>query len=263
MYLPTPAALRNAILAISAAGTLLFALIYALSYLNPILIERAAREVIRIEVERRAGEKIDALSNSRIVGMAEKMLRKTDAEIEQTRKVLRNEVPARTATVVLAMLDPNCPCRKQLAGKIEQVENDRLTSLTALRAKLSRHIESVYATVTAGLMRELRIFSASNTVAFALLGLITLLRKRDARQLVLPAAVLLSAVCITGSVYLFSQNWLHTIIYSDYVGLGYAAYLAAVALSLADIAFNKGNVNKIIIHAMLALAGAAAAAIGC
>jgi hypothetical protein len=57
--------MRRAILAISLLGLLIFGASFVLSFLNPLLVERAAREVVRIEVERKIGEKVDALSNTR------------------------------------------------------------------------------------------------------------------------------------------------------------------------------------------------------
>ena len=59
----------------------------------------------------------------------------------------------------------------------------------------------------------------------------------------LPAVVLLGAAAVTGALYLFNQNWLHTIVYNDYVGMAYLVYLAAVAVALTDIVFNKARVT--------------------
>jgi hypothetical protein len=124
-------------------------------------------------------------------------------------------------------------------------------------------VESAYASVTKSLMREFRIFSASNTVAFGLLGILTFVRRRAMLQLVLPAFVLLGAVSITGGMYLFSQNWLHTIIFGQYIGFAYSIYLAAVALLLTDVAFNRARVTTQIVNSALNVVGAAASAVPC
>jgi hypothetical protein len=71
----------TAILALSVIGAFIFGGALALSWLNPLLVERAAREVVRIEVERRVGERIDELSESKIADFARGALRKTGVEI--------------------------------------------------------------------------------------------------------------------------------------------------------------------------------------
>lgn len=255
--------MRHTILAISLIGVLIFGAGFILSFLDPILVESAAREVVRIEVERKVGEKIDTLSNTRILGFAQKALQKTDIDIQRTQAALREEVPRRVANVIADMLKADCECRKRLIDRMNRSEEEHLSSLTQVRESLLVIVESAYASVTMSLMREFRIFSASNAVAFGLLGILTLVRRRAMLQLVLPAFVLLGAVGITGGMYLFSQNWLHTIIFGQYIGFAYSIYLAAVALLLTDVAFNRARVTTQIVNSALNIVGAAASAVPC
>jgi hypothetical protein len=255
--------MRPTILFISAIGTLLFGTGLLLSLLNPLSIEQAAREVVRIEVERRVGERIDTLSNSRIVGLAQKALQKTDLDVLKTQEALRQELPSKVANVVADMLNADCECRKRLVARMPRNEESRLASLAQVRENLLSLIESAYASVASNLMREFRIFCGSNAAAFALLGAVTLVRRRAALQLFLPAFVLLGAVATTGSLYLFEQNWLHTIVFGEYVGFAYSLYLAAVALLLADVAFNRARVTTQVVNQALNAVGAAASAVPC
>lgn len=254
---------RRILIGLSLLGVLFFGGLFSLSFLEPILIERAAREIVRIEIERRVGEKIDSLSNSRIAGFAQRALRKTEVDIERTQQEIRDEVPRKVAHVVANMLDANCECRARLLKSAERYENERLSSLTQVRVKLVALVESTYASVAMNLMREFRIFTASNAVAFALLGLITFLRGRATLQLILPALVLVSAVAVTGGLYLFNQNWLHTILFGQYVGFSYAAYLAGVAVLLADVALNRARVTTHLVNLALQAVGSAATVIAC
>ncbi len=112
-------------------------------------------------------------------------------------------------------------------------------------------------------MREFRVFTGSNAIAFALLGVVTLLRRNATLQLALPAVVLAGAVVVTGSLYLFNQNWLHTIVFGEYVGLAYAAYLAGVALLLADVVFNRARITTRMVNVVLQSVGSAVHALPC
>ncbi len=65
--------MRRTILAFSLGGTLLFGISFVLSWLNPIWVERMASTAVRFEVEREAGQRVEALSGSPIVGLAQQL----------------------------------------------------------------------------------------------------------------------------------------------------------------------------------------------
>lgn len=255
--------MRRTLLVISLLGTVLFGGSFALSFVNPLLIERAAREIVRIEVEHRIGEKIDRLSDSHIVKLAQRALQRTDDDISRTQEAIRKDLPSKVANVVADMLNADCECRKRLVDYAQRSEAQQLSSLTQVRAKLVDLIESAYASVARSLMRELRIFTASNAAAFALLGVVTFVRRKATLQLALPAVVLVGAVAVTGTLYLFNQNWLHTIVFGQYVGLTYSVYLAGVALLLADIVFNRARVSTQIVRLAFDAVGSTTPVVPC
>ncbi|MBX3628039.1 MAG: hypothetical protein KF892_23725 [Rhizobacter sp.] len=255
--------MRRAILALSVLGFLLFGGSLLLSVVDPMLVERAAREVIKIEVEQRVGERIDSLSNHRITRLAERSLRQNQAEIDRAEAALREDLPRKVANVMADMLNADCECRKRLVLSAHRSQVEELSSLSQIREKLTSLIESTYASVAQSLMREFRIFTAANAVAFGLLGLITVVRRRVGLQLALPSVVLIGAVAITGSLYLFNQNWLHTVIFGQYVGLAYIVYLAGVAFLLADIAFNRARITTQMVNAATSALGSSLAVVPC
>jgi hypothetical protein len=255
--------MRAFVLILSALGALIFGSALALSVFDPLLVERAARELVRMEVEHRIGGKLDALSDSKIAGLARRALERTDLDIEGSRNAIRSDVSQRVAHVVANMLDADCECRRRIATYLANAEQQRIGSLFEARERLGGLIEAAYASVSQSLLREFRIFTASNGAAFALLGLITLLRRRASVQLLLPALVLVGTVTITGSLYLFNQDWLHTIVFGQYLGLGYSLYLLGVALLLADIAFNRARAVTGIFNVVLNALGSAASVAPC
>jgi hypothetical protein len=255
--------MRRILLGLSLLAVLFFGGALALSFLDSPLIERAARELVRIEVERRVGEKIDSLSGTRIAGLAQRALSNTEADIARTRQAIRGDVSHKVANVVADMLDADCECRKRLVDHAQRLESQRLSSLTQIQDRLVDLIESSYASVSRSLLLEFRIFSASNAVAFALLGLITCIRGKATLQLVLPAVVLIGAAVVTGGLYLLNQNWLHTIVFGQYVGMAYATYLSGVCLLLADIVFNRARATTRMVNLALQALGSVATAVPC
>jgi len=255
--------MRQTILGFCLAGTLMFGIAFALSWLHPIWIERAAATALRLEVERETGARVDALAGAPIVGLAQRALGRTDADIARTRDAIRREVPARMAQVTAAMLDADCPCRKRLAAAFDAGAHQHLLTLSQLHARLSGLVESAYAHVRAQLLREFRIFAGTNAAALALIGFAALVRPRAGLQLLLPAAALAGGVLVTAGLYLFAQDWLHTILFDDYVGLAYTGWLGLVALLLADILGNRARVTTRMVNVVLQSAGAAATASPC
>lgn len=251
--------LRRLLLVVAALGSLLFAGLLALSFIEPLWIERAAREVLRLEVERRVGVRVDQVTNAQVMRMAQKALGATDAEIEARRRALHAEVPQRVANAMADLLKADCECRKRMVERAVQHEERALRSLEQVRERLSRLIESAYGEVSRQLMRELRIFCGVNALAFALLGLITLTRRGTMLQLLLPALALIGAAATTAAVYLFSQNWLHTVVFGQYVGWAYLAWYGLVAAWFADLLCNRARVTNVLLH----VAGSVGTAASC
>ena len=251
-----PPRLRRLLRVVSALGGLLFAGLVALSFIEPLWIERAARELLRHEVEKRVGERIDQLSNARVVQLAQKALGRTDAEIAARQKALRAEVPQRVANAIADLMKADCDCRRRMVDVAVKHEEGALGSLEQAREQLSRRIESAYGEVSRQLLRELRIFAGVNALAFALLGLITLNRRASALQLLLPAVAVIGAAALTGAIYLFNQNWLHTIVFGQYVGWAYLAWYGVALAWMADLLCNRARVTNAIVHGASAISTA-------
>ncbi|MES2886750.1 MAG: hypothetical protein V4739_01950 [Pseudomonadota bacterium] len=255
--------MRSFILWLSLSAAALFGTAFALSYLNPLLIERAARELVRLEVERRVGEKVGSLTDSRVVLLAQKALGATDAQVAAAKRALAAEVPQKVALAMADLLRADCECRKRLVERATQAHEKELGGLIQVRERLQSLIETAYQSVTAQLFREFRIFTACNGLAFALLAVVTWWRRAAAWQLVLPALVLVSATTLTAGLYLFGQNWLHTVVFGDYLGLYYVAYLGLAVLLMSDVVFNRARVCTQAVNLALNVVGSAAQAVPC
>jgi hypothetical protein len=255
--------MRRAILIFALLGAGLFAGAFFVSYTRPMAIERAAREIVRMEVQRRVDGRIEELGDSRIAAFARKALHRNDAEMVAAQDALRAAAAAKVGEVAENMLRGDCACRFRLHALFEEARKGRIAFLGDVHERLTHLVEIAYATTARNLQREFRIFTLTNAAAFALLALVAYVRKGAKLQLLLPALVLVGAVVVTGGLYLFSQDWLHTIVFADYLGWGYTAYVSLVALLLADILMNHARVTTPLVNAAAELLGAAATAVPC
>jgi hypothetical protein len=255
--------MRILILITALVSVTLFGSGFILSYVNPTFVESIARKVIRIEVERRVGERLTALENNKIVKFAERLSGRNAMEIADLKRKMAEGLPQKVAAVAAEMRNVDCECRKAIEKTITGIFEDRVAGLSHLNERLGLLIRTKYMEVAESLTREFRIFTGANTIMFAFLGITAALRRGAGLQLVLPTIVLLGAAGIVGYLYLFNQDWLHAILFGDYVGLGYFTYLGAATACLADIAFNRARVTTRIVNAALNAVGSAITAVPC
>jgi hypothetical protein len=242
--------LRRALMLIGILGTVVFAVALLVSMAQPLLVERGARELLWIEVERRVGERIDRLDDSRLGSLARGTLQRMEDDRLKASKRLREAVPRISAAVLINMQDANCECRRRMTQLIEDGARDHLASITDAERALRHVAETAYASVSRQWLREFRIVAGTNAVAFALLTLIAAWRPRAAIQLTVPALLILVAVGLTGYGYLFAQDWLHALLFNDYVGLGYAVWLAGVTALLGDIVLNRSRATTMVLNGL-------------
>lgn len=247
--------MRQTLLTLSLTGFIILASLFGLSFSTPIAIERVARKVVQIEIETRIGQRFEYLTNANIASLAQRAASQIDREVEFDLPAFRDQLLASTNRVMDNMLDANCECRQRLVKLVDRTYSLGVLSLQRDHESLTRMIESIYASVSNNLIREFRIFTGSNALALAILFLTTLCRRGASLQLLLPAIVIFGAMLATASVYLFNQNWLHTIIYGEYVGYSYLAYLATVTAFIGDIVFNKARATTVLFNAAANIAG--------
>ena len=65
--------LRGTVFTLGLAGALLFGGAWLTSLIAPQWVEQIGRELVRQEVERRVGEKLDVLDRSTLVGLARRL----------------------------------------------------------------------------------------------------------------------------------------------------------------------------------------------
>lgn len=236
---------------VGGLGCAFFALAFAASFASPGFVEQVARQVIRMEVEKRVREKIDGLDDRFLVRQAQVLARGHAEEIAQARRLLARQLPERLSQVIGEMQNLDCECRKTVEAGIRRGLEGQIAGATEARERLTVLIRAQYMETAGRIVREFRIFTGTNALVFALL-LAALLVKRQAGVHLLPAAaVLLMAAAVTACLYFFNQDWLHTLVFNDYVGWAYLGYLGGVFAFLSDVVFNQARVTAQVLSNVL------------
>ncbi len=242
---------------LGTAGAALFAVFFAFTFAAPESVEKFAAEFLQARVLERVDATIDS---SKLVPdeglaahMAAALYTSNEHEIESLRADLKTRAHVRLVDALAEVRDPGCECRRRLVEFLERGAQTRLASLLASQERIVDLIQGAYMTVAGELTREIRIFTAINAGSFLLLVLVSLARPRAATHLFFPGALLLTATLFCAWMYVFSQNWLLTIIDGSYAGFAYAGWLGLAFLFLCDIALNHARITT---HAVNSLTGA-------
>jgi hypothetical protein len=210
-------------------GAAAFGGVFVVAAARPLVVERVARGFLTRQLERELGIHEGAATPDMLETLVEGIvggLPRTPSELVVVRpERLREAVRSAEAT------GPSQPAR----APAEQSGKDYRTLA-----------EAAYRRLIVELVHELRIFSGTTCVLFAATVVLAASRRRDARQLLLPACILAGATCFASVTYLISQRWFWTFLTADYVGYGYLVLTAGIAALLVDIAYNRGRVTSII-----------------
>jgi len=236
-------AIRTLLLVFSAVGTVLFGAAFFASLLNAGYVEEIAKDIIRHQIEKKVQEKIDALDDKFLSTKAGAWIKKHAEEAETARRQLKEKVPERISAVIAEMRNLDCECRKKIENRFRDGFESQSARAFQAQERLTSLMRTKYMEIAEKLTREFRIFTGTNALIFALLGTAAFFKRGAGLHLVLPAFALVLAATVTGYLYLFNQNWLHTILFSDYVGFTYIPYLSIVFAFLCDVLFNRARVT--------------------
>lgn len=259
---------QNAALAlIGATGTVLFAFFFALTFHTPEWVEKFSAEFIEREASKRIDERIDAVQppggDNALARMAGALYRKNEEAIERHRELLRLRVHERMADAIAEIRDLDCTCRDKWAQWLTDGTTTQMQLLEQANEQITEFIQGTYANIVVDFKRDVRVFTAANAIMFVLVLLVLRIKPQARLQLFVPGLLLATVTVICSYFYIFRQNWLLTVIYQDYLGFTYLAYLGVVFALLCDIVLNRARVTTEIVNEILSAIGSAASAVPC
>jgi len=240
---------------IGILGGSVFALVFAFTFITPDWIEEYGASFIEHEALKMVDQRIDAIrppkGKGAVAQFAQGLYAKNEAEIENSKEALRNGAHQVFAAAIAEVRDLDCECRARWEGSIKSGYEYNIQLLQATNDKIVEFVQSTYMEVVAKLKRDIRIFSGVNTAMFIILLLVAWRKPQAMRHLFVPGMLLVLSTLVCSYFYIFEQNWLLTIIYSDYIGFYYLFYLGAVFGFLCDIVFNRARVTTAIANTIL------------
>ncbi len=248
---------------IGLIGLILFGVLFSVTFLSPEKIEESAKDFVHSQIENEVRQKQQALKESTVTEAALNIADKLGFEKSQIQKNLDINLPEKIASIVASMCGYDCERKKALTQSIASGYMERIKNIQIAEATLNDIVKGKYIEIVSNLKIDLRIFLGSNLAMFLTLLVVSFAKPKAVTHLFLPGLLLVAATVISSSIYIFGQDWFYTILYNDYMGFGYLAYLALVFGFLLDITFNAAKITAHIINGIANAIGSAFSVVPC
>jgi len=110
------------------------------------------------------------------------------------------------------------------------------------------HDEGPYARRLRGLLRDLRIFALCNLGLFALTAFLIARRQSRAIDYLVPAGVLAATTLSSSIIYFMGRDWFWSFLDGSFAGIAYLMLVTLVAALLADVAWNRARVARLLLR---------------
>ena len=255
---------KHLLRAFGLVGIILFVPLFVLTFSDPHTVEKSAKGFIEWKLKNEMNEKIDSITLpqsktlKRFLGDKAKVLhQKTDDKLAELKQHLKDDIPAIIAAQISKMGNLNCECRKKWEERLNTSIKFEIASLEKAKEKLINFTQAKYMEIVEKLTMDVRIFLWTNSIVFIFLFIASFLKPKATEHLFLPGILLFLSTAISSYFYIFEQNWFYTILYNNYTGFGYLAYLLVVFTILCDIIFNKARITTEIINVLANAIGSA------
>jgi hypothetical protein len=244
-------------------GTILFGLLFSVTFLTPEKVEESAKGFVKSQIEKEVRSRQQAIGQSKATEAALNIANRLGIERDQIQAKLDNNLPEKIASIIASMCGYDCEKKKSLAQSITSGYMDRIKNIQIAESTLTDIVKGKYLEIVGNLKLDLRIFLGSNLVMFLALLALSFAKPKAMAHLFLPGLLLLAATILSSSIYIFGQDWFYTILYNDYMGFGYLAYIAAIFGALLDVALNKAKITTEIINGIANAMGSAFSVVPC
>src|SRR5688572_25695705 len=179
---------------IGVAGAALFAFFFVLTYHRPAWVEDFASSYIESQVAKKLDATIDKLGlpagDSALSRYAAELYQKNETKISEYKEMLKGKLHEQLAICIPQVREMSDELRRELESWVEAGAKLSIGELQLDNSRLVGLIQSGYLAVVADLTRDIRIFAASNAIAFLLLVLVSFLKPDAVRELLVPAVLL-------------------------------------------------------------------------
>jgi hypothetical protein len=233
--------------AVALIGAVVFAGLWLVVTVMPKGLERSAIGFVKAQITSELQERFPA--DGMKAGL-QNLSARFGVQSAQLDESLRSDLPELVAQVVSGFCGCEHRSEQEVARAVRSGMKARIASLGAAQTKIAELIKGRYESIIAALRLDMLIFLGTNAIAFFGVLAVTLAPVQKKPLVIYPAVILIAAVVISTSIYLFSTDWFYAILFQNYWGYGYAALMAVIFGFLLDIVVNRARVTLQIVSAL-------------
>ncbi|MEM9573449.1 MAG: hypothetical protein AAF996_18445 [Pseudomonadota bacterium] len=243
---------RSINLGLSGVGTLIFLLAFLYISLAPDDFDKRAQSFAVSQVEKSVDERLSAIANSdtadRISDLAGRVSDRLQSRVDEARDDLNAGMDEFISDVLAAACKLDCERRGEAAAAVRAFYESSILRHSMALERIQAFIEGQFDDVMEELRADLKIFAGSSGIALGFAFLLALFRGPAAVHL-LPISITLSVATLLMAVwYGLGQDWVTTILYSEYWGWTYSVLLALLSSLMIDIAANRARVSSFVFN---------------
>ncbi|HEX6396408.1 MAG TPA: hypothetical protein VFZ95_03210 [Steroidobacteraceae bacterium] len=239
---------------VGAAGAILFAFFFALTWHTPRWVEDFAAGYIEGRVAHKLDNWVDGLGppagHGALSRYAAGLYRQNEQKIAGYKALLKRDIREQLAICIPQVRALSDELRARLESWVRDGAEFSIGELQLDNSRLVALIQSGYLAVVADLTHDVRIFAASNAIAFLVLLLVSFLKPGHVRELFVPGVLLAISTLACAWLYVFEQDWLMTIVQGSYLGAAYTAWLGISFLFLCDVWLNNARVTARVLEGL-------------
>ena len=218
---------------------------------------------VRAEVDQQLGDIANSDNATRISEFAGRISGRLQARVDGMRASLDSGIDVVIADILAAACKLDCERRDEAAAAVRGFFEGSLERYGFALDRLSDLVEGEYDEVMDELRIDLKIFSGSNAVALCFAFLLSVFRGRAAAHL-LPISICLTVSTVIAVLWYWQgQDWITSILYSEYWGWSYSIVLGGLSLLMVDIAANKSRVTSTVMNWIGSVFGGAFSFVPC
>jgi hypothetical protein len=230
--------MQAALRSISAAGFLVFLAVAIASFLGPRFFERQAKQYLAERLRAEVSRKYPSLAGG---GALEGVTDHLRARAGEARELLQSGYPDAIGALVSSLCKHDCGHGSRWAALVRDLLQEHVKRLEAGLDRVKEWAQGRFDELIDRILRDVRIFALTNSLMFALAFLAASVERPSRALLVIAGALSIGAAAGTG-LYLFAQDWLHIILFADYVGWIYVVWVALIVAAELDLLLNRGRV---------------------
>ena len=186
----------------------------------------------------------------KVSAFAGRFSERLEAQIENLRASLDAGVDQFIADILASACKLDCERREAAQLAVRSYFEATIERYGVALDRIENMVTGEYDAVMGELRGDLKIFSGSNAVLLAFAFLLAIFRGKAARHLVPISIALTGLTAMMIYWYIFGQDWVMAVIFSNYWGWTYATLLGVFSVLLIDIAAFKARITSAVLNVL-------------